>query len=495
MVSLSIIVKNEERHLPDCLNSIKDVVDEIVLVDTGSTDETVKIAEQFGAKVFHYEWNNDFASARNYALSKCSGDWILYLDADERLNNNSADELRKLTSSKTKTGFYCRIYNVDEISNRPSVMSYVRLFALNPTIKFEGRVHEQIENSLFKNGYELKNSGIEITHIGYNLTNAELKKKAERNYNILKSEYAENQNGYTAFQLGQTLHKLEREEEAVNHFQLALKDNSLRKEYKATACRSIAIYYADNSDLINADKFINESVKYDPQQPLSLLSHAKIKMKTGRFSEAINSIKQALETNSDYINGIKVSSQNILIEQKVIVYNGLLISLVSNDIGNINFFLEELKKESNANEYEFYCGLIKGNRIPSHGNSINDIINLESLELLFVSLNRINDKKDVLTFMEEIEKYFGQNSFYCNKYGLFLFENSIFDKAEQVLKRSLEINPLEYSSVFYLISVYIKQNRISDVMDTINEHRHTFSANSQIAEKIKVIEQKISSLL
>ncbi len=85
-LSLCMIVKNEEKHLARCLSSVKDVADEIVIVDTGSTDKTIEIAESFSAKIFHFDWVNDFSAARNFALSKCTGDWILYLDADEELN-------------------------------------------------------------------------------------------------------------------------------------------------------------------------------------------------------------------------------------------------------------------------------------------------------------------------------------------------------------------------------------------------------------------------
>ena len=276
MLSLSMIVKNEERYLKDCLDSVKGVVDEIILVDTGSTDNTKKIAEGFGAKIFDYVWKNDFTDARNFALSKSTGDWILYLDADERLNKNSVHELKNLTKSKSKIGYHCRIINIDEISKRPSVMSYVRLFAKYPGISFEGRVHEQVEHSLLNNGYEINSSKIEITHIGYSLTKEELKRKAGRNLEILLEEYNEKENGYNAFQIGQTLHILDREEEAIDYFKSSLKDPSLRPEYKATACRSIAVFHASNLELNEAEKFIERSVEYDGQQPMSLLAAANI---------------------------------------------------------------------------------------------------------------------------------------------------------------------------------------------------------------------------
>ncbi|WP_337960802.1 glycosyltransferase family 2 protein [Caloramator sp. mosi_1] len=83
MISLCMIVKNEENNIAKCLNSIKDYVDEIIITDTGSTDNTKEIAKSFTDKIFDYNWNNNFADARNFCISKAKNDWVLVLDADE----------------------------------------------------------------------------------------------------------------------------------------------------------------------------------------------------------------------------------------------------------------------------------------------------------------------------------------------------------------------------------------------------------------------------
>ena len=82
-LSLAMIVKNEQYNLYTCLKQIEELVDEIIIVDTGSTDKTVELAEQFKTSVYHYTWDDDFSSARNFSLEKCNCDWILVLDADE----------------------------------------------------------------------------------------------------------------------------------------------------------------------------------------------------------------------------------------------------------------------------------------------------------------------------------------------------------------------------------------------------------------------------
>ncbi|RPI67925.1 MAG: glycosyltransferase family 2 protein, partial [Geobacteraceae bacterium] len=94
-VSLCMIVKNEQSHLARCLRSVKPLVDEMIVVDTGSSDRTQDIAKIFGAKVFEFPWNNDFSKARNFSLSKAAGNWILVLDADETISVKDDEEFRR----------------------------------------------------------------------------------------------------------------------------------------------------------------------------------------------------------------------------------------------------------------------------------------------------------------------------------------------------------------------------------------------------------------
>ena len=95
-VSLCMIVKDEEENLARCLDSVRDFVDEIIIVDTGSTDRTIDIAERYGARVFYHPWEGSFSKARNYSLKYATCDWILILDADEELNNDDTSRLKEI---------------------------------------------------------------------------------------------------------------------------------------------------------------------------------------------------------------------------------------------------------------------------------------------------------------------------------------------------------------------------------------------------------------
>jgi glycosyltransferase involved in cell wall biosynthesis len=184
-----MIVKNEEKYLADCLESVKSVVDHIVIVDTGSTDNTLEIAKSYNADVYHFDWVDDFSAARNFALSRSASDWILYLDADERLDKNSHNLLKKIVADDEKLGVRCKIYNIDEINKKPKIQNSTRLFKYSNKIKFTGKAHEQIESSLLENGYKIIDSDLWINHLGYNIDKNGLVKKAERNLKLLIAEY------------------------------------------------------------------------------------------------------------------------------------------------------------------------------------------------------------------------------------------------------------------------------------------------------------------
>ena len=94
-ISLCMIVINEEKHLETCLNSVKNIVSEIIIVDTGSTDQTKEIANKFKVKVYDFQWNDDFSAARNFCLQKAAKDWILVLDADETISNKDLMKIKK----------------------------------------------------------------------------------------------------------------------------------------------------------------------------------------------------------------------------------------------------------------------------------------------------------------------------------------------------------------------------------------------------------------
>nr|MDA8216032.1 glycosyltransferase [Dehalococcoidales bacterium] len=186
-VSLCMIVRDEEANLPGCLESVRDLADEMIVVDTGSTDRTVQVAKSFGAKVYYFPWCNDFAAARNESLLRATGDWILYLDADERLEDGGCQKIRELVDAGKYDAYSLEIRNVksEGRGEADTTHTYSRLFRNRPNVRFEGTVHEQIYPALYRAAMEVGPADVRIIHLGYDLSEGEIKRKAERNLPML----------------------------------------------------------------------------------------------------------------------------------------------------------------------------------------------------------------------------------------------------------------------------------------------------------------------
>ena len=173
MVKLSacVIVKNEEKHLPRWLACVRQLADELIVVDTGSEDKTVEIAEAGGARVFSFPWRDDFSAAKNFALEQAAGKWILFLDADEYFPPESISRVRSLLEETDRdirtAGILCRWVNFDEDNGMQlqSAAVQLRLFRNLRGLRYKGRIHEALD--VPKRYKVLATKEIEIHHTGY----------------------------------------------------------------------------------------------------------------------------------------------------------------------------------------------------------------------------------------------------------------------------------------------------------------------------------------
>ncbi len=204
-LSVCMIARNEEECLERCLQSVRGVVDEIVFVDTGSTDRTVEIARRFGARVFHFAWTGSFAEARNVSLRQATGDWLLMLDADEELAPADSARLKALLTSEDVEAYILNqvSYLGQEPGTEVEVVPRVLLFRNRSEYHFTGAIHEQVTDSIQAARTEARivPSGVSILHYGY--LEHRVRQKDRRNTEILLRELQKApDNGYLRFQLG-----------------------------------------------------------------------------------------------------------------------------------------------------------------------------------------------------------------------------------------------------------------------------------------------------
>lgn len=192
-VTLCMIARDEERFLPECLSRARAAVDEIVLVDTGSKDRTVEIAQSFGAKVLHTTWQDDFSAPRNLGLQAATGDWILVLDADEFLQPGSCERIRELVQNPAVSGYHLHFVNIYGKGRTLGVMM-VRLFRNLPGIAYLNVIHEQVTPSLQRLGDErglvLASADVEVEHHGYTDEVMDQRGKNERNERLFRKQLA-----------------------------------------------------------------------------------------------------------------------------------------------------------------------------------------------------------------------------------------------------------------------------------------------------------------
>ncbi len=219
-LSFCMIVKNEERDLPGCLDSVRELASELVVVDTGSTDGTPGIAAEYGAKVIAFDFTRvNFAGARNAAIEHAACAWILMLDADERLAPGEAARIEPLIAKNENAGYFLERHNHASDSagsNAGSNKDYVvRLFPNRAGYRYRGRVHETVDASILAGGGRLIQTDIRIEHRF--VSGREIRRNKNRWYiGILKEEIAADPHDSTRLDfLAAEYHQLEMFNEAT----------------------------------------------------------------------------------------------------------------------------------------------------------------------------------------------------------------------------------------------------------------------------------------
>ncbi len=264
--TLNMIVKNEELTIADALDSVDTIMDEIVICDTGSTDNTIHLAEQYGVTIVHDLWQDDFSRARNTAIEASTGDWIFWMDADDRLEEKSAEPLRQLWRSGKPQGAAFCIVNEREYA-APVEFIQVRLFPRNERIRFEQRVHEQIMFSIARQKIPFsRHPEIRIRHNGYRTNEIHIK-KAKRNKPLLLAEIGKNPHDPTLqLSLADCLNILGENDKAKYYYsRITMNEKNwlVNSDVFVQAHINLAKSYTRDGDTYNAKRYFLRSLYLD----------------------------------------------------------------------------------------------------------------------------------------------------------------------------------------------------------------------------------------
>lgn len=305
-LSICIITKNECENLKICLDRIKDLGCEIVVVDTGSTDDSRKIASTITPCVYEFAWCDDFSAARNYAVQKAGNDWILFLDSDEFVDMFDMPKLLEQMQTMPASIGHIHIKSLYESDGQmmSSTEPIARLFS-RKLYHFEGRIHEQIVPLDTSTEPDYFDAPIYVTHVGYQGNDTYRTEKANRNLKLLLRELdAQPDDPYTLYQIGNSYFYSKQYAQAIPYFERAME---LPLDTKLSYVHSIINLYG--YCLINTKRFADalmlEAVYDDFKGDADyLFVLGLIYMNNAQFSKAVESFLAATKLPTSVVDGV-----------------------------------------------------------------------------------------------------------------------------------------------------------------------------------------------
>jgi tetratricopeptide (TPR) repeat protein len=322
-LSVCMIVKNEEKNLPRLLDSIKGLADEVIVVDTGSTDSTVEVAENFGATVYHFEWCDDFAAARNESLKYATMDYILWLDGDDEVMQDDHQKIKRHLMERKGTAVYLNIRLLQP--GRMTQAAQLRAFPNHKGITFRGRIHEQVYFSVTEMGLPVSRCDATIVHHGYADSLSSMK-KLDRNRVLEERQLKEFPDDfYTLFFLGRTYKGLYENQKALDCLRkvadLGRGDKSIRNQdiFKA-AILDMASILSDQGKIEDAIATLDDWRTACGDTPLAGFSLGELYFRKGDFKTALKELLPIKD--QDFDGGVMpVDSQGI--KHSLLHYTGV----------------------------------------------------------------------------------------------------------------------------------------------------------------------------
>ena len=465
-----MIVKDEEEFLAACLDSVKDLVAEMIIVDTGSSDRTMDIARDYGAQVYAIPWKDDFAQARNYGLRRAGQPWILYMDADERLHPPHHHAIRKAIAGNGADAFYIRVHSQvgNVLGNIPHVQGYPRLFRNLPGVSFVGRIHEQITPSLQRLNGRFALLEAEIEHLGYNLSEEQMKAKIERNLMALQTQHQEEpSNSYATFQLGQTCLLAGRYDEGINYLEKALTGRNVPPSLHSTINLIIANEEFRREEYPAAIDRIREALRRTPKQRLGWFLLSECFAKQGEYGEAIEALKQLKSYKDLLYSDISIDKvfEDYLVEQRLALYYHQLRAYPQAVAHFRNYFflsstyrvahfekLIELRAEKSV-RIKDWDRLLE--HIIEHIDQFDDSV--EAIRLLAGHLQDAGQSPAMESLLKRAVTLFPDNPTYLYYLGNSYMEQGSYAEAESMFVRALELTKSVYEIHFNLAVSAIRQ--------------------------------------
>lgn len=333
-LSQCMIVKNEEKNIARALSWGKDIMWEQIVVDTGSTDRTVEIAERMGAKIYHFGWIDDFAAAKNFAIEQAKGDWIVFLDADEYFLPEDTEKLPALLRDLEGTKYHALLTGWVQVEGNEEILqdgskgqsqwlsavkadgsqsalfssTQTRIFRNCPGLRYWGRIHERLSIERGELLEADKSGELSVFHTGYSEAEMKEKDKAGRNIALIKKELEQNPSDHVMLScLGDAYSQQGKKEEAARWYEKALSCMPGRVPETDVLCSGVfrslmAIYVKAHEDEKAALKVYERAVKRFPKEADYDYMLAGKYISLGNYKKGAEHLKRSLDLLERYGN-------------------------------------------------------------------------------------------------------------------------------------------------------------------------------------------------
>jgi tetratricopeptide (TPR) repeat protein len=325
VLSLCMIVRDNARTIGPCLESIRPHVDEMVVVDTGSRDDTPGIAQRLGARVFHFPWCDSFSAARNESLRHARGRWVFWMDSDDTIDEANGRQLRPLAlreAGPNVLGYVVKVHCPGpghDGDNEVTVVDHVKLFRNLPGLRFEGRIHEQILPAINRAGGEVLMTDLFVVHSGYDHSPEGQARKLQRDLRLLHLELEEQpDHPFTLFNLGMTYTDMGEYEKAVGFLKRCLEESAPQASHVRKAYAYLVHCYERLGRPQEAWEACQAGLRSFPHDAELGFRRGNLLHARGRLEEAIGAYRAVLETEegphfASVVRGIKgfLTRQNL----------------------------------------------------------------------------------------------------------------------------------------------------------------------------------------
>ena len=428
-LSLCMIVKNEAGNIERCIAPIAPVLDEVIVVDTGSTDNTKEIAERLGAKVFDFLWRDDFSSARNESVRHASGDYIIWLDADDRVNPDEVKKIKQLKMMLPREKN--RAFNVvvkSESFDGSTLFHQLRIFPNINEAVFEGRVHEQIFQNLKRAGIELVQTDIIVRHTGYCDASTVLM-KAERNLDIILEELKRSpDNLMFHFNAARSLAGMNQQQKAIEHMRKVMDNRKIREETPQIYLEAgilMGRYYLEMGEAGLAESILRDLSHQFSEHGLLYSYLGESLFVEEKYHEAIKMLKRATEYPLE-VNFFPLNLDEIRFHQHFLL--GRAYGEIGRDDPAGKMFLKSL--DFHTKEH------------------------MSFQELGVLGLKNCQYEDAAQYFEEAVEKGGDSDKNYANL-GLAYWKMNRSDKAKTCFLKALEMNPERLEALTNLGHIYM----------------------------------------